>query len=160
MKRSIILALAAVLALAIPASADNVTEGFTVGPYLTVSGIPASITYTLGGNDLLPGQTSDAKDIVVAVLTNADLTVNFSGTAFGALSQDIREVKFTDGPQYTIDPAVADWATTSDAEAVHPVVSSMGGTDADFGVHLRVTVPADTLRGGYSGSITLSFTAA
>lgn len=157
-----------VLAAAAPVSAATVTEGFTVATEITVTNVPASLTYeAVGGGDIGPGDPSDAEMISPNVTSNGDVAVTFSGSNFTgpqALDESIREVMGSTGTGMTRNPAWSgSWTATNIVESygsgsglIYTGTAPVSGT---FDLSLRVTPPVDAMPGAYSGSVVLTFTA-
>ena len=171
-------ALVAALALAggsLPVSAATLSDGFTVSTSLTVTGIPASLTYeAIGGGPMGPGGTSGVTVILANITTNANLEVSVSGTDFS-------------GPQ-TVGKAARYLAMNDASTALEPTgafgtaaqASSGAAGFADFGqpqlndgsvlyigtapingenlgLELYVELPAQLAPGSYSGSVDFTF---
>lgn len=154
------LAAAALLALAVaPVQAADTTDGFSVNGSLSVTGIPATLSY--GALD--PGSVSGIQTVDARVTSNGAWTANISGTGFtgaATLPKSVRQLQLSAGPGITTDAPVS-WRDFGDASLDDPEAEATGAAGSDLLVRseLRVNVPPTTPAGSYSGTISFTFTA-
>jgi hypothetical protein len=163
--RAAVAALIAALAIAPVASAATVTDSFSVNGTLTVTGIPATISY---GN-LADGTTSAVQVIDASVTANTPWQMTVTGTDFdrtggGNLPKSVREVLLSSTgalAQFQVTPGPGAWqpfdaATLSDGT---PDATGPAGAGINVRSELRVVIPGGTSAGDYSGTIEYTFTA-
>jgi hypothetical protein len=163
--RAAVAALALALAIAPVVSAATVTDSFTVNGTLTVTGIPATISY---GN-LDDGTTSSVQVIDASVTTNAPWQMTVTGTDFdraggGSLPKSVRQVLLSSTgalAQFQVTPGPSSWqpfdaATLSDGT---PDATGPAGSGINVRSELRIVLPGGTTAGNYSGQIVYTFSA-
>lgn len=156
---SVLAAGALTLAMVVPASAATVSEGFTLATGLTVTNIPASVTYeAVGGGDLQPGAVSEVSVIAPYISSNGTVVMSMTSTDFSgasAMSGDVREVRGVNASGgISVDGGFADWAIVSTTpNRIHVVAPD----SATFDLEMRVTPPGNAAAGSYSGSVELTF---
>lgn len=157
--RAAVAALALVLAVAPAAMAATISESVTVNSVLTVTGIPASISY----GTLDPGTTSGVQSFTASVTANSGYTYRVSGSDFtgpGTIGKVNRESKLALASGSTIASGLDNWTNFANSayDGSNVVVTGNAGSSS-FLTELRLTIPGATAPGSYSGSITYTFTA-
>lgn len=140
--------------------AATVSESLTVTSSLTVTGIPATISY--GSVD--PGLTSGTQAFTAAVTGNSGWSLDVTSTGFSAsggktisLSQrDLQIVSATGGTT----TAVGTWTAFGVGSLASTTPEASGPTGSSgFDANLRVRVPAAAQAGAYTATVTFTFTA-
>lgn len=155
------LALAATLALAlaVPVSAASITESLTVNTVLTITGIPASISY--GAVD--PGGQSGQQTFSANVTSNNPWTFRMSGSDFtgaSTIGKSARQGQLGLAAGSVTSIAPSTWTGFDNAAFDGTTLNASGSAGSgSFNVDLRVNVPANAPGGAYSGTITYTFTA-
>lgn len=156
--RALVGALALALAIVPSAFASNITESLTVNSVITVTGVPASISY--GTVD--PGLTSSTQSFTASVTANSGYVFRMSGSNFtgaGTISKSARYGQLGGGSNVTISgpTSFTDFgAAAFDGTTV--LVTGNSGSSS-FNTDLRVAVPANQAPGSYAGTITYTFSA-
>lgn len=158
---AVILTLAAVPV----ASAQTVTESFTVNGTITVSGIPASLSY--GALDA--GQQSAVQTIDALVTANAAWGFDISGSDFTgptSLSKSIRDGLISTNAGGTAAGVTFDapltWRSFGEASLTDPTPEATGPAGVSgvlVRTELRINVPGGTPAGAYSGTLTITVAA-
>lgn len=172
MRRSLILALAAVLALASPAfgaASSPVTETLTVLASTTLTGVPASLTYgsSLAGATVTSGtaftmtasSTSPAGYNVswaATDLTSGANTILSTARSFLLTTPGAGCATVGASTGYTIAPGKAYNGPAGTAQNV--VNRTTAGSCAVAGVVLSVAIPAGAIPGPYTGTTTFAVT--
>ena len=151
-------ALVMALAIAPVASAATIDESLTVNSTLTVTGIPASISY--GSID--PGSTSAAYPVNATVVTNAaGWQLRMSGSDFtgpATLGKINREGQIDQPPFGT--SAVTSWTNFANSAFDGSSVTASGPTGSTaVNMAFRVNIPGGQAPGNYTGTITYTFSA-
>lgn len=168
--RAIVGALVLTLALVTPAFAgtSNVTDSFTVNGTVTVTGIPATISY--GALD--DGTTSATQTIDASITANSNWTMKITGTDFartggGTLSKSVRQVLLSTiatgggAPSFEVTPSPTAWQAFDAATLTNatPDVTGVPGASIPLRSELRIVLPGGTQSGAYQGTITYTFSA-
>ena len=144
-------ALALTLSLAPAVMAGTITDSFAVATALEVSGIPATLNY----GTAIASVTTAAQLVHPIVLSNGPWSLTLSGSDYSGpatIGKAAREVNVQGST------GITGWTNFGDPalNGVTVIRSGVPGT-VGFDMSFRVTPPADTLPGSYSGTITYTF---
>jgi hypothetical protein len=154
------LLLLAGLAPAALAGTSDVPDSFTVNGTLTVTGIPASISY--GNVDA--GATSAIQSIDANVASNTNWGMFLTGSGFSgpaALPSSVRRAQISVAAPGSIQSGTASFFGFDAAILTDSNPEVFGPPTAGLGVHtdLRVVIPPAAATGAYSGTVTFTFQA-
>lgn len=140
---------------ALPAAAETVSDGFSVSSALSVTGIPASVSY----GTVAPGATSGMETIDAHVTSNGPWHANVEGSGFAGpgsttLPKSVRQLKLSQSGGIALDAPV-EWRDFGDPSLEDAAPEATGGSGEGLllRAELRVAVPATAPAGAYSGSI-------